>query len=366
MDFNSAQQLASRHGTPLLLLSKSRVIDNYRSLKCALPGVELFYAVKSNSLAEIVSILDKEGSSFDVCTSGEINILKGCGIDGRRCIHTHPIKTDYEIRYALDWGIRHFVVDNEAELEKMVPYKDKVELIARISIQNPGSLVNLSYKFGIVPQRAFALIEKAIALGLRVTTLSFHAGSQNENNLKYIEALEYCRDICRRAALAGHPLEIIDIGGGFPINYLTAVPPIIPFCQPINEYLNSFFSGYRIIAEPGRVLSGPTMTLITRIVGKSLRDDVWWYYCDDGIYNSFSGKVFDHISYPFSVPRDGPRSPAVLAGPTCDSTDIIYENITLPNLEIGDLIIFDSMGAYTAVSATNFNGYPKAKIIVVD
>jgi ornithine decarboxylase len=366
MDFKTAHQLANRHGTPLLAVSKGRVQENYRTLKAALPGVELFYAAKSNPLSDIISILDKEGSSFDVCTNGEIDILKQCGVRGNRCIHTHPIKQDHEIRYALDFGIIHFVVDNEAELDKLIPYKDRAQLIVRISIQNPSSLVNLSYKFGIVPAKAFGLIEKAIARGLKVAGLSFHAGSQNENNLKYIEALEYCRDICRKAALTGHPLEIIDIGGGFPINYLTAVPSMVSFCQPIEEYLDSFFSGYRVIAEPGRAISGTTATLVTRIVGKSLRDDVWWYYCDDGIYNSLSGKIFDHISYPFSVGRDGPRSPAVLAGPTCDSTDIIYENITLPSLEIGDLVIFDSMGAYTSVSATNFNGYPKAKIIIVD
>jgi ornithine decarboxylase len=366
MDFKTAQQIAAQHGTPVLAISKSRIQENYRTLKAALPGVELFYAAKSNSLPEIISILDKEGCSFDLCTNGEIDILKKIGIQGSRCIHTHPIKQDHEIRYALEYGIKHFVVDNEAELQKFIPYKDKAELLVRIGIQNPASLVNLSYKFGIVPAKAFDLIQKAVGLGLKVAGISFHAGSQNENNLKYIEALEYCRDICRRAALAGFPLEIIDIGGGFPANYLTAVPSMIPFCQPINEYLDSFFSGYRIIAEPGRVLSATTTTLVTRVVGKSLRDDLWWYYLDDGIYNSFSGKIFDHISYPFTVPREGPRFPSVLAGPTCDSTDIIYENIALPSLEIGDILIFDSMGSYTCASATNFNGYPKAKTIVID
>ncbi len=366
MDFQTAERLIAEHGTPALFLSGNRIRESYRALNAALPGVDLYYALKSNPLPQIVSILKEEGSFFDVCTKGEIDVMNTCDIDPSRTIHTHPIKKDHEIRYALDYGIRIFVVDNECELQKMLPYKDRVHLLVRMSIQNPGSMVNLSYKFGVSPEKTTALIEKAQSMGLSVKGISFHAGSQNENNLKYIEALEYCRDICRYVALSGNPLEIIDIGGGFPISYLHSVEPLSRFCQPINEYLERYFAGYRIIAEPGRVISGPCATLIARVVGKSLRDDVWWYYIDDGVYNSFSGKIFDHTTYPFSVSREGPRYASVIAGPTCDSIDVIYEGITLPDLEVGDMLMFDAMGAYTNVSATTFNGYPKAKIVFVD
>ena len=142
-------------------------------------------------------------------------MLRGCGITADRCIHTHPIKRDSDIRYALEYGMQIFVADNEDELLKMVPYKDKVRVLIRMSIQNPGCLVNLSHKFGVAPEKTFDLIRKAHEMGLRIAGISFHAGSQNENSFKYIEALQYCRDICKKAALRGIDIEIIDIGRVF-------------------------------------------------------------------------------------------------------------------------------------------------------
>lgn len=368
MKYSRFKELADQHGTPTLFLSESKVREAYRTMRSALPGVELYYAVKSNATPELVSILEsEEGSLFDVCTNGEIDVMRQCGITADRCMHTHPIKRDGDIRYALEYGIKLFVVDNEDELYKFIPYKDQAQILVRMSIQNPGCLVNLSHKFGVAPERTFSLIQKAHELGLQVVGVSFHAGSQNENALKYIEALEYCRDIYRKAAIRGINLEIIDIGGGFPIEYITPVLPMINFCQPITEYLSRYFSNYRIIAEPGRVLSGTSMTLATRIMGRSLRNGVWWYYLDEGIYGSFSGKMYDHADYPMiALDCEAERFTSVLAGPTCDSIDVLYEGISLPLLEIGDLLVFESMGSYTTASASNFNGFPKAKIVIIE
>lgn len=366
MDFARLSGLVAAHGTPALFLSQGRLRESFRALALSLPGVELFYAVKSNAQTEIIDILRQEGSSFDICTNGEIDIVRNCGVTADKCMHTHPIKRDSDISYALDFGVSLFVVDNKFELSKFLPYKERAKILVRMSVQNPSCMVNLSHKFGCAPTQTFSLIQKAHDMGLSIAGISFHAGSQNENPLKYIEALDFCRDICRKAALSGIVLSVIDIGGGFPINYLNPVLPIQRFCQPINEYLERYFTNYRIIAEPGRVLSGPCMVLAARVMGKSLRGGVWWYYLDEGVYGSFSGKVFDHADYPLFVPRSGEMFNSVIAGPTCDSFDVLYENIALPQLEIGDVILFDSMGAYTTASATTFNGFPKAKIIVID
>ncbi|MCU0608676.1 MAG: type III PLP-dependent enzyme [Chitinispirillaceae bacterium] len=366
MEFSTVQQLAGIHGTPTLFLSEGRLRESYRELRAALPGVDLYYAVKSNATPEIINILKREECLFDVCTNGEIDLVRAAGITAADCLHTHPIKRDGDIRYALDYGIDTFVIDNEDEIGKLVPYKNKLQVLVRMSIQNPNCLVNLSHKFGIAPELTFDLIEKAAKAGLTIKGICFHCGSQNENSLKYLEALEYCRDICRKAALKGISIKVIDIGGGFPINYLTPVQALAEFCSPVNEYLERYFSNYRIIAEPGRVLSGPSMTLATRVIGRSLRSGVWWYYCDEGVYGSFSGKIYDHADYPMFIERPGLRYNSVLAGPTCDSIDVTYEHIALPLLEIGDLLVFESMGAYTTASASNFNGFPKAKIVVVE
>lgn len=365
MDNTIYKELVKVHGTPTLFLSGDKLRECYRALKVALPGVRLYYAVKSNSTPQIISILSEEGSFFDVCTNGEIDIVKGCNVSAERCIHTHPIKRDSDIKYAIEYGITTYVADNEYELYKLVPYRDKIRLLIRMSIQNPGCLVNLSHKFGVAPEKTWQLICKAKELGLNVVGICFHAGSQNENPLKYIEALEYCRDIYRKAALHGMIFDTIDIGGGFPISYLSSVIPLVQFCQPINEYLDRYFSNYNIIAEPGRVISGPSMVLATSVIGKAFRNGVWWYYLDEGMYGSFSGRIYDHADYPMWVDKEGERYTSVLAGPTCDSIDVIYENISLPLLEIGDLLIFRCMGAYTTASASNFNGYPKAKIVLI-
>jgi ornithine decarboxylase len=365
MDFNTVKRLVREHGTPSLFLSEHRLRENYRNLKTALNGVTLYYAVKSNDTSEVISILADEGSCFDVCSNGEIDTVYSCSVAPEKCIHTHPIKRDSDIRYAVENGISTFIADNEDELDKFLPYNDRVQILIRISIQNPGCMVNLSQKFGVAPDKTWSLIQKAHEKKLSVAGISFHAGSQNENALKYIEALEYCRDIYRKAALKGINFKILDIGGGFPITYLRPVLPMVQFCQPINEYLDRYFSNYRVIAEPGRVISGPSMTLAVRVIGKAKRDGLWWYYLDDGMYGSFSGKMYDHADYPMIVEREGRRYSSVLAGPTCDSIDVIYDTINLPYLEIGDLLIFNAMGAYTSASATTFNGIPKAEIVLV-
>jgi len=363
---NRFYQLALTHETPSLFLSKSRILESYYALQRALPGVTLYYAVKANNTRDIIKTLHDTGSCFDVCTNAEIDLVRKENISPSQCLHTHPVKRDSDIQYALDFGIEIFVADNMNEIKKLLPYKDRLRVLIRLSIQNPTCPVNLSHKFGVAPQEAFQLIQDAAAAGIRIEGLAFHAGSQNENALKYIEALEYCRDLCRLSALAGIELKTIDIGGGFPIDYLQPTLPITQYCQQINEYLERYFNHYRIIAEPGRFICGPAGVLAAKVIGKSIRDGIVWYFIDEGMYGCFSGKVYDHADYPMRLPKGGKKIPSTIAGPTCDSTDVVYENVLLPELEIGDILLFDAMGAYTNASATTFNGYPKAPVIMVD
>ncbi|MBN1602936.1 MAG: type III PLP-dependent enzyme [Chitinispirillaceae bacterium] len=365
--FSRAQNFVAQYGTPLLLLSHKAIRKNYRNLKSALPGVELFYAVKANATPEIIQILADEGCSFDLSTPGETVIARRCGIDARRCIHTHPIKNDMEIRDALEYGIKLFIVENDDEIVKLLPYRDTVELLVRLRIENPSCPVNLSRKYGVSPAKAYSLVKKARNRGLVVSGLSFHVGSQNDTPQKFIEALQYCRDICQASAGDGVAFDIIDIGGGFPVKYLKKVPSINKYCQPINEYLERHFRNYRIIAEPGRYICANAMSLVTGVKGRALRDGIWWYYLDDGLYGSFSGKLYDHAEYPFYTERkNGPLHKSVLAGPTCDSIDVVYEDVMLPSLNVGDLIMFNSMGAYTSASASTFNGFTKTRVAVLD
>ena len=359
--------LASRFGSPLLVVDCEQVRRQYHSLKAALPGVDLHYALKPLPHAAVVAALRDEGSFFDLATTGEVELVKAQGIAPERCIHTHPIKRDSDIRDALRYGVKIFVADNPEEIRKFVRYRKRAELLLRVSFRSPDAVVDLSRKFGCEPGAVLGMIEQARRLGVRVRGLSFHVGSQATEPTKYIEAIRACTNLIAEALLAGLPsLDILDIGGGFPVSYNEAVTPIDQFCRPIREELAKLPSHVRVIAEPGRFIAAPSAIAISSVMGKAKRDGRWWYYLDDGLYGSYSGQLFDHAKYPVTTLRqEGERFPSVLAGPTCDSIDVIDDDIQLPELEVGDLVVGRMMGAYTWASATDFNFFKRAKVVVM-
>ena len=361
--------LAARFGSPLLVVDCEQVRRQYHSLKAALPGVDLHYALKPLPHAAVVACLRDEGAFFDLATTGEVELVKDQGIAAERCIHTHPIKRDSDIRDALRYGVTTFVADNVDEIKKFVRYRKRAELLLRVSFRSPNAVVDLSRKFGCEPGAVLGLIEAARRLGIRVRGLSFHVGSQATAPTKYVEAIEACTNLIGEALLAGLPaLDVLDIGGGFPVSYGEAVMPIDEFCRPIREALAKVPAHVRLIAEPGRFISAPAAIAVSSVMGKAKRDGRWWYYLDDGLYGSYSGQLFDHAKYPVTALRqdDAELFPSVLAGPTCDSIDVIDDNILLPELQMGDLIVGRMMGAYTWASATDFNFFKRAKVVVMN
>ncbi|MFH1287217.1 MAG: type III PLP-dependent enzyme [bacterium] len=366
ISFKKAKTYIKKFGSPVLLLSKNQVKENYRTLKKYLPSVDFYYAVKSNPNVELLKAVKEIDGFFDLASAGEIKILKKLGVPASKCIYTHPIKKKEDIKYALDYGVKLFIIDNEYEIAKLKKFKKDLDVLVRISISNPDCPVDLSLKFGAEPKDALDLIKKAHNEGISVKGISFHVGSQNMNAYKYVEALEYCKDIFKLAALEGIDFEILDIGGGFPVSYTKNVMPVDYSCNIIKSYLEKNFQNFRFIAEPGRFISAASMTLVVSVVGKSKRNGVCWYYIDDGLYSTFSGKVFDACDYKILCEKSGEPTPCVIAGPTCDSFDIVYKNILLPELDIGDILIFPNMGSYASANATNFNCIEPTKIITVD
>ena len=358
------QRLVEMHGSPLLVYDPDVVATRYAQLKKALPGVDLYYAVKALPSEHVIRTIDKLGGGFDVASQGETELLLREDVFGRRTIHTHPIKKDSEIRSALRYGATTFVVDNDYELRKFIPYRSRVGILLRVSFRSPGAVVDLSRKFGCAYDELPELLATAAELGIHVKGLSFHVGSQVSDASKHVEAVERCAEQMRRSVdNDGIPMSILDIGGGFPTDYAQQGLDLFEFCAPIRAALADLPDDWQIIAEPGRVLVAPAVTCITTVVGRSIRDGMRWYYLDDGVYGSFSGQIYDHASYPLQVLKDGPTFPSVLAGPTCDSIDDVAENIALPELVPGDLIIGHEMGAYTAATKTRFNLIPDAKFI---
>jgi ornithine decarboxylase len=289
-------------------------------------------------------------------------------MDPARCIHTHPIKRDKDIRNALHAGVRVFVADNPDEVRKFRTHRKQAELLLRVSFRSPGAVSDLSRKFGCDPEAAMDLARLAAKLGIQVRGFSFHVGSQASDALKHVEAIEACVVLLKQARREKlGRFDILDIGGGFPIDYAKRVPDIVKFCAPIRKALAVVPKNVRVIAEPGRFIAGPCAMGVASVMGRAEREGLWWYYLDDGVYGSYSGVLYDHAQYPIeSLKQSDDLRPSVLAGPTCDSIDVIAENILLPKLKVGDLVIGRSMGAYTWASASEFNFFPRATVVSVN
>lgn len=362
------RELVAAHGSPLLVLDADKVRRQYYTLQRALPGVTLYYAVKSLPHPAMLRLLAGMNAGFDMASSGEIELIRQLHIPARHTIHSHPIKRDGDIRDALRFGCTTFVVDNADELLKFLPYKHRVGILLRVAFRSDAAVVDLSKKFGCALEEVPALLDLAVQLGVHVKGICFHVGSQCTHTARQVEAIHACNDLIRRHHDTGaDPISILDIGGGFPIAYDGGHVDIDGYCAPIREALAALPSYVNVIAEPGRYISGPSMVCIATVIGKALRDGLRWYYLDDGVYGSFSGQIYDHVRYPLEVFSDDDNLyPSVLAGPTCDSIDVIAEDIPLPELHIGDLVVGRMMGAYTAASATDFNLIKKAKLITIN
>ncbi len=360
-------ELAKKHGTPLFVISKSRLLEQLKRFRTLLPRVQPFYAVKANSHPFILKTFAAAGSGFDVASIAEIKAIRELGVGPERMIFANTVKKPEALKYAASQRVKMMTFDSEYELNKIAQYAPGAKVLVRIKVPNVGSIVELSLKFGAEPMDAIPFLIKAIRLGLRPVGVSFHVGSQNTHVENYLDSLEIASIIFKDAHLKQIPLEILDIGGGFPIRHQDDDKDLFAATAAhVKKELNRLFPrDVRVIAEPGRVLCGPACYLIMRIVGKSIRGNKHWYYLDDGVYGSLSGIVYDHCKYQFKVLKKGLTQITTLAGPTCDSFDIISTSEELPELDIGDLIYVERIGAYSWATATNFNGIPPAKVVTI-
>ncbi|MEO0069111.1 MAG: type III PLP-dependent enzyme [candidate division WOR-3 bacterium] len=363
----SLPALAKKHGTPLFLISRTILYAQLNRFKKLLPRVEPFYAVKANPNPEVIKIFAESGCGFDVASEPEIKWVLSAGVAPERLIFANTIKRINALQFAHRQGVNLMTFDSEYELNKIARYAPGTQVLVRIKVPNVGSVVELSLKFGAEPPDAVPLLLKAQKLGLKPMGVAFHVGSQCTYGNNYLEALELTKMILSEAKNRGMELSIVDIGGGFPIRHFDTDDDWFAEMAPaVNMEISRLFdNNIRIIAEPGRALVGPAGFLLMSVIGKSIRNNKHWYYLDDGIYGALSGTVFDHCKYQFVALKKGPTQLTTLAGPTCDSLDIISSAEELPELEVGDLIYVKNIGAYSIAHATNFNGIPPAKTITV-
>ncbi|SHE38689.1 type III PLP-dependent enzyme [Desulforamulus putei] len=366
LSWNAVERLAERYATPILVLSLSQVEYNYKFFQQHLPGVKVFYAMKSNPEPRLIKKLADLGSSFDVASDGEIYALSEMGIPPERMVYANPVKTPRGLAAAQKMGVRQFTYDSESEIDKIAGFIPGATVLLRIRIDNNTSLVDLNKKFGTDPREALALLRRARDRGLDAAGLCFHVGSQNTAAEAYLYALSVSRRIFDAAAREGIKLRILDIGGGFPIPTGDLNIDVIAMVEQIQKQLAKLFPHTEIWTEPGRFISGTTMNLITRVIGTQVRNGKQWYYLDEGLYGTFSGILFDHWEYEMETAKTkkGPEIEAIFAGPSCDSLDIVFRDRKTVPLEVDDLILVPNCGAYSSASATTFNGFAKAEIVV--
>jgi ornithine decarboxylase len=359
--------LIKLHGTPILVLDKSRLIAEYKRFRKLLPRVRLFYAIKANPHPDIIKTFRDLGSSFDVASEGEMKHVLAQGVSPNNIIFANTIKRPEALEFCRKQKINFVTFDNEPELYKIAKHAPGCRVLARLKVSNLGSIVELSLKFGADQEQIVHMLAKAKALGLRPEGISFHVGSQCTNIENYQRAFEIAGQLMREARSRNLPFKVVDIGGGFPIRHFESdTHTIETFARQMRRELDRIFpKDVDIIAEPGRALSGPAGTLITRVVGRAIRNNKNYYYLDDGVYGDFSGQVFDHCNYEFHTLKRGQKFASILAGPTCDSFDTISLNEELPELDVGDIVYVPNIGAYSCASAVIFNGIPPAKVMVI-
>jgi ornithine decarboxylase len=360
-------KLAKKHGTPLFIVSRTLLLEQVARFRKLLPRVEPFYAVKANPNPDVLKTLAQAGLGFDVASPQEIEWVLAAGATPDRLVYANTMKRNESIEFASKRKVNLMTFDSEYELTKIARHAPGASVMVRIKVPNVGSIVELSLKFGADPADAVPLLLKAGRLGLKPVGVSFHVGSQCTHGDNYLEAFELCKIIVNDALLKHLPLQMIDIGGGYPIRHFDTDEDWFASMAPaMNMEIDRLFDpSIRIIAEPGRAMVGPACMLLTSVVGKSIRNNKHWYFLDDGVYGALSGIIFDHCKYQFEVLKKGPTQLTTLAGPTCDSLDIISGAEELPELSFGDLVYASRIGAYSLASATTFNGIPPAKPILV-
>jgi ornithine decarboxylase len=360
-----------REDGPCLVVDLDLVRDNYNAFAKALPDTRVYYAVKANPAPEVLALLARLGSSFDTASVAEIEMVLATGATPDRISYGNTIKKERDVARAHALGVRLFAVDCVAEVEKIARAAPGSRVFCRILSDCAGAEWPLSRKFGCEPAMATDVLEHAHRLGLEAYGVSFHVGSQQRNPHAWDRALASAAAVFRECGERGLALSMVNLGGGFPTKYLKNVPTVKTYGSAIFRALRRHFGNAipETIIEPGRGMVGNAGVIEAEVVlvsKKSENDDVRWVYLDIGKFGGLAETMDESIRYPIRTPRDGDEpGPCVLAGPTCDSADVMYEKqpYALPvSLAIGDKVLIEGTGAYTATYASvAFNGFAPLK-----
>ena len=359
---------------PCLVVDLDVVRENYEHFEKALPASRIFYAVKANPAPQILSLLASMGSNFDTASVAEIEMALNAGATPDRISYGNTIKKERDIARAYEYGIRLYAVDCVAEVEKVARAAPGSRVFCRILADGEGAEWPLSRKFGCVPEMAVDVLRAAHQLGLDAYGVSFHVGSQQTDLTAWDRALADTKGVFDLLAKEGINLRMVNMGGGFPTRYLKDIPTAQAYGEAIFDALSRHF-GNRLpetIIEPGRGMVGNAGVIKTEVVlvSRKADNDNRWVYLDIGKFGGLAETMDEAIRYQIVTPRDGDEmEPCVLAGPTCDSADVMYEKAPYPlpvSLTIGDEVLIEGTGAYTTTySAVAFNGFEPLRSYVI-
>jgi len=356
-----------RPATPCLVIDLETVRERYTAISSALPGIGVFYAVKANPEPEVVGLLAAEGSSFDVASPAEIDLCLAQGAPAERISYSNPIKKAVDIAHAFGRGVRLFVSDSEQDVRAIAEHAPGSAVLLRIFVEANRSTYPFGKKFGCDPEMAADLLKLADRLGLRALGVAFHAGSQQLDPHGWDGAIADAGAITAKLRADGLELSTVNLGGGLPSAYLEEPPPLADFAEAITTSIARHFGEHRpaVMIEPGRAVvaeSGVIRSEVVLVSRKSYSDERRWVYLDIGRYGGLAETEGEAIAYPLRTSKDdGQRGPVVLAGPTCDADDVLYQRVRydLPlDLCAGDHVDLLGAGAYTSsYSSVAFNGF---------
>ena len=364
---------ASTFDRPTLVIDTEIVADNYRALAAGLGDAAIHYAVKANPEPAIVERLIGLGSHFDAASRGEIALCLGLGARPETISFGNTVKRVSDIAFAYRAGIRLFAADAEEELEKIAEHAPGAEVYIRLLVDASEADWPLSRKFGCDGEMALRLLDRAAALGLRARGFSFHVGSQTRHAAMWQGTLDAVAAIWASAHDAGHDLDLINIGGGFPSDYGDPVEAKEPYARDVMAMVRARFGAVHVMAEPGRGMvaeAGAIACEVVLVSRKSADDLHRWVYLDIGKFSGLAETMDEAIRYQFVTPHDGGQTgPCILAGPSCDSADVLYETRPMQfplALRAGDRVIIRNAGAYTSSYASvGFNGFPPLDVHVL-
>jgi ornithine decarboxylase len=367
LDFETVRQAARKKYTrPFLILDTAIVREKARRFAAAMPRVRPHYAVKANPDPRVLKVLVEEGAGFEIASIAELDLLLSLGVPAAEVFYSNPVKSRASIAYAAARGVEWFVLDSVDELRRIHSVKSDAKLYLRVATPNIGSDWPLSGKFGVGAAETREIIATAAKLGADLAGVTFHVGSQCRNPENWRVGVEKARTVFDAMTKAGLRPRLLDIGGGFPVRHVRPIPSVEVIGDVVNEALKVFPTEVQVIAEPGRYLVSDAGYFVCRVLGTAARAGKRWLHLDAGLFGGII-ETSEGLKYRIRTDRSGPDVNWNVAGPTCDSVDVILRDEPLPSdLQEGDFFYLRNAGAYTTAYASEFNGFPLPEVRIFE